>query len=258
MAASCLTSPSSRSSRKATPSRSSTSPASSAAGGSPPSRSSPPRATRRSSAPRWPPVPGTRRAPSSSTRSRTAGGECAEGVASASSFAAFAEATSPLRRVFEEALAAMRPPASLLVADGFLYWASPSVSFLGTSAFAHVVREACVRDKPGASAARQGGAGDGAFTGTYTVPEFPHLQFSIGDLGPPPRPLIELDAKMAAAIAASQGIIMNTFYDLEGRYVEHWNRHIGPRAWPVGPLCLARQSSSSVDHAYASRPPWML
>ncbi|PUZ70573.1 hypothetical protein GQ55_2G242600 [Panicum hallii var. hallii] len=190
-----------------------------------------------------------------------AGGESAEGVACASSFAAFAEATSPLRPRFEYALAAMRPPPGLLVADGFLYWAHasaaalgvPSVSFLGTSAFAHVVREACVRDKPGASA-----QGDDASTGTYTVPEFPHLRFSLADLVPPPLPLMELDAKMAVAVAASHGVIMNTFHDLEGRYIEHWNRQVGPRAWPIGPLCLARQSTS-VDHdAHASRSPWMV
>jgi hypothetical protein len=196
-----------------------------------------------------------------------AGGESAEGVASASSFAAFAEATSLLRPRFEEALAAMRPPVDLLVADGFLYWAHasaaalgvPSVSFLGTSAFAHAVREACVRDKPGVSAQRDDDADTS--TGTYTVPEFPHIQFSLADLVPPPLPLMELDAKMAAAVAASHGFILNTFRDLEGRYVEHWNRHIiRPRAWPVGPLCLARQASSSSscdDHAKA-RSPWML
>nr|XP_034583189.1 UDP-glycosyltransferase 90A1-like [Setaria viridis] len=180
-----------------------------------------------------------------------AGGESAEGVTSTSSFAAFAEATSPLRPRLEQVLAAMRPPVDLLVADGFLYWAHasaaalgvPTVSFLGTSAFAHAVREACVRDKLGASAQRDDDAD--ASTGMYTVPEFPHLQFSLADLVPPPLPLMELDAKMAAGVAAGHGLIMNTFRDLVDRYVEHWNRHIGPRAWPIGPLCLARQSSSS-------------
>ncbi|KAL6655935.1 hypothetical protein ACP70R_006761 [Stipagrostis hirtigluma subsp. patula] len=193
------------------------------------------------------------------------GGEAAEGVASASSFAAFAEATSQLRPRFEEALAAMRPPASLLVADGFLYWAHasaaalgvPRLSFLGTSAFAHVVREALVRDRPGATPPQEGGgAGNTSLAAsTYTVPEFPHLQFSLADLVPPPLPLIELDAKMAVAVAASHGVIMNTFNDMEGPYVEHWNRHIGPRAWPIGPLCLAQQSSST-DEAH-DKPSWM-
>ncbi|KAL6846084.1 hypothetical protein ACP4OV_023532 [Aristida adscensionis] len=189
------------------------------------------------------------------------GGECAEGVASASAFAAFAEAASLLRPQLEEALAAARPPVSLLVADGFLHWAHasvaalgvPRVSFLGTSAFAHVVREACVRDRPGAA-----GAGAGASAATYTVPEFPHIRFSLADLVPPPLPMIELDAKMAVAVAGSHGIIMNTFDDLEGRYIEHWNRHIGPKVWPIGPLCLARKSSSTREaHAKSSWMQWL-
>ncbi|VAI32089.1 unnamed protein product [Triticum turgidum subsp. durum] len=105
------------------------------------------------------------------------GAENVEGVASASSFATFAEATSALRPRFEEALAAMRPPATLLVADAFLYWTGesagalgvPRLSFLGTSAFAHVMREAFVRDKPGCGPPQcdtTGGA-----TGTYTLKE---------------------------------------------------------------------------------------
>ncbi|CAD6225105.1 unnamed protein product [Miscanthus lutarioriparius] len=202
-----------------------------------------------------------------------AGGEAAEGVASASSFAAFAEATSALRPRFEEELAALRPPASLLVADGFLYWAHasaaalgvPSVSFLGTSAFAHVVREACVRDKPGAPASSPqfDDATTAATTTYYTVPEFPHLQFSLRDLVPPPLPMIDLDAKMAAAVAASRGLVINTFHDLEGRYIEHWNQHIGPKVWAIGPLWLAQQSSSSSSffdtgsQQLHTKPSWM-
>lgn len=188
---------------------------------------------------------------------RAAAGERAEDVASASSFAAFVEATSQLRPRFEEALAALRPPASVLVADGFLYWAHasaaalgvPSVSFLGTSAFAHVVREACVRDMPGA--ARSGGGG-----AVYTVPEFPDIQFPLADLVPPPAALMEVDAKMAAAVAASHGMILNTFHDLEGRYIEHWKQHNGFRVWPVGPLCLARQPSSATAHDAKAKPVW--
>ena len=45
------------------------------------------------------------------------GAENVEDIASASSFADFAEATLALRPRFEEALASMRPAASLLVAD---------------------------------------------------------------------------------------------------------------------------------------------
>jgi hypothetical protein len=191
--------------------------------------------------------------------------EAVEGVASsASSFAAFVETTSQLRPAFEEALGALRPPASLLIADGFLYWAHasavalrvPSVSFLGASAFAHVVREACMRDRPGSAPPQQGGAGvgDSAPPATYTLPEFPHIQFPLSDFAPLPSSLLEVDAKMAAAVAASHGMILNTFHDLEGRYIEHWKQHSGLNVWPVGPLCSFRQPSSA---AHGAKPVWM-
>lgn len=193
-------------------------------------------------------------------------GGSVEGVASASTFSAFAESTALLRARFEEALSALRPPARLLVADGFLYWAHasaaalgvPRLSFLGSSAFAHVVWQVCMRDKPGAAPPphqEEGRPGCyAASTGTYTVPELPHLQFRLAELAPVDVASSELHAKAAVAVAASQGMLINTFPDLEGRYIEHWTRHIGPRAWPVGPLCLARRSSS----AYCStRPSWM-
>ncbi|CAM0951208.1 unnamed protein product [Alopecurus aequalis] len=184
--------------------------------------------------------------------------ENVEGIASESSFAAFAEATLALRPRFEEAVASMRPAVSLLVADAFLYWTGassaalgvPRVSFLGTSAFAHVMRGMFVRDMPGL---------DGTCGGIYTVPEFPHIQFVLADIPPITIPMIALDAKMAMAVAGSRGVIMNTFHELESRYIEHWNRHVGPRAWPIGPLCLVRESSTVVDdHAQDTKPSWLL
>uniref|UniRef100_A0ACD5XVH2 Uncharacterized protein n=1 Tax=Avena sativa TaxID=4498 RepID=A0ACD5XVH2_AVESA len=186
------------------------------------------------------------------------GAENVEGIASVSSFAGFAEATLALQPRFEEALASMRPAASLLVADAFLYWTGasaaalgvPRVSFLGTSAFAHVMREMFVRDKPGSDAT--GGS-------TYTVPEFPHVQFPLADIPPLPISVLALDAKMGMAVAGSRGVIMNTFHEQESRYIEHWNRHVGPRAWPIGPLCLARESSTDVDRVHGTQAPsWLV
>ncbi|KAM0849103.1 hypothetical protein ACQ4PT_053944 [Festuca glaucescens] len=186
------------------------------------------------------------------------GAENVEGVASASAFADFAEATLALQPRFDEALASMRPAASLLIADPFMYWTAasaaalgvPRVSFLGTSAFAHVMREAFVRDMPGC---------DGADDGTYTVPEFPDVKFLLADVPPPPVSMLPLDAKMAMAVAGSRGVIMNTFDGLESRYIERWNRHVGPRAWPIGPLRLARECSADVDHVVANgtEPSWL-
>jgi hypothetical protein len=75
-----------------------------------------------------------------------------------------------------------------------------------------------MRDRPGSAPPQQGGAGvgDSAPAATYTLPEFPYIQFPLPDLVPPPASLLKVDAKMAAA---SHGMIVNTFHDLEGRYI---------------------------------------
>ena len=100
---------------------------------------------------------------------------------------------------------------------------------------------------------------DGTGGDTYTVPEFPHVDFLLADIPPLPIPMLDLDAKMAMAVAGSRGVVMNTFDALESLYIEHWNRHVGPRAWPIGPLCLARESSTVVDHVHGTeQPSWLL
>jgi hypothetical protein len=46
---------------------------------------------------------------------------------------------------------------------------------------------------------------------------------------------------------------------MEAHYIEHWDcHHVGHRAWPVGPLCLARQPCRAAgDSAAAIKPSWM-
>ncbi|KAF8688292.1 hypothetical protein HU200_042250 [Digitaria exilis] len=192
----------------------------------------------------------------------------AEDVASASCFSAFIEATSLLRPWFEDALAASllgrraRRPKAVVHGRVRVHAALgvPRLSFMGASAFTQVVRELAMRDKPGATPTphQDGhpGSDDDASTDTYTVPVFPHLRFKLSEFAPMSASDIELHAKASAAVAASQGVIVNTFQDLESRYIDHWNRCIGPRAWPIGPLCLARYSHSVDDRVHA-KPSWI-
>ncbi|KAL6846346.1 hypothetical protein ACP4OV_023794 [Aristida adscensionis] len=194
------------------------------------------------------------------------GVESAEGLTSMASFAVFADAVSLLQPQLEASLAAAQPPASLLVADAFLYWTNasaaklgvPKVSFFGISAFAHVMREVRVRHDPCATL-RHGDADADGNPAAFSVPEFPHIKLTFEDFmapfGDPASiaPMLELDGKLGKAIEESQGLIINTFHGLEAPYVDFWNKEVGPRAWPVGPLCLA-QPASTPDEA---RPSWM-
>ncbi|RLM86783.1 UDP-glycosyltransferase 90A1-like [Panicum miliaceum] len=193
------------------------------------------------------------------------GAECVEALDSLSSLPAFVEAVSLLRPRFEEELSATRPSASVVVADAFLYWAHAAaaavgvrtLAFFGANMFAHVMREVILRDNP--AAALIGGASDAVFT----VPEFPHVQLSLADIPIPfdepdltaAASIREMDGKLGKTIADSHGLIVNTFDAMESRYIDHWNRHVGPRAWPVGPLCLARPTTAVPRLDVA--PAWM-
>ncbi|KAL6846641.1 hypothetical protein ACP4OV_024089 [Aristida adscensionis] len=155
----------------------------------------------------------------------------------------------------EAALAGMRPPASAVVADAFLYWAHEAaaalgvrrLAFFGANMFAQVIAQVLRRDNPAAVLA--GGASDAVFT----VPEFPHVQLAPADIPASVKNLApavsdrETRAKVRRAIAGSHGFIVNTFDAMEGHYVEYWNRHVGPRAWAIGPLRLARPITLSRD-----------
>ncbi|EAZ08642.1 hypothetical protein OsI_30915 [Oryza sativa Indica Group] len=203
------------------------------------------------------------------------GAESAEGLTSMASFVAFAESTSLLRPRFEAYVAAMEPPASFVVADAFLHWTNdsaavlgvPKVSFLGTSTFAHVMRELIVRQDPFAVLRPRdavdddngGGGGGGPPATTFSMPEFPQVELPVEELMLTFRDssafvaMMELDAKMGKSIEESHSLIINTFHGLEAPYIKFWNEHVGPRAWAIGPLCLAQPASAPA----ATRPSWM-
>ncbi|KAG0543346.1 hypothetical protein BDA96_02G182400 [Sorghum bicolor] len=195
------------------------------------------------------------------------GVESAEGLTSLASFAVFADATSLLLPQLDASLAEMQPPASLLVTDPFLHWTKapaarlgiPKVSFFGISAFAQVMREVRVRHDPCATLRPDDVDADG-HPATFTVPEFPHIKLTFEDFmapfGDPASiaPMMELDGKLGKAIEESQGLIINTFHALEAPYLEFWNQHVGPRSWPIGPLCLAQPTATRPK---AQRPSWM-
>ncbi|KAL5200980.1 hypothetical protein ABZP36_035334 [Zizania latifolia] len=195
------------------------------------------------------------------------GVESVEGLTSMASFVPFVDAMSLLLPQFEESIAAMQPPASIIVADPFLYWINesaarlgvPNVSFVGMSAFAHVMREVTIRHDP-CAVLRPGDVDKDGNPATFAVPEFPHIKLTYDDFIAPfgdtstVGPMMELTGKLDKAIKESHGLIINTFHGLEAPYIEYLNEHVRLRAWPIGPLCLA-QPASAPDAA--ARPSWM-
>ncbi|KAG8056449.1 hypothetical protein GUJ93_ZPchr0002g26325 [Zizania palustris] len=195
------------------------------------------------------------------------GVESAEGLTSMASFVPFADAMLLLRPQFEESVAAMQPPASIIVADMFLYWTNesaarlgvPNVSFMGMSSFAHVMREVSVRHNP-CAVLHPSDVDKDNNPATFAVPEFPHIKLTYEDFmapfGDPSAvgPMMKLSGKLGKVIEESDGLIINTFDGLEAPYIEFLNEQARPRAWPIGPLCLAQRAYAPCT---AARPSWM-
>uniref|UniRef100_N1QS53 Glycosyltransferase n=1 Tax=Aegilops tauschii TaxID=37682 RepID=N1QS53_AEGTA len=126
---------------------------------------------------------------------------------------------------------------------------------------ADVMRELRITHDPCPALQHADFDGDGN-PATFTVPEFPHIKLTFEDLMAPfgdpswVAPMMELDGKLGKAIEESHGLIVNTFQGLESPYMEFWNKHYGPTAWAIGPLCLSQPPSSS-SSGNADRPSWM-
>nr|WIW42801.1 UDP-glycosyltransferase [Nicotiana tabacum] len=64
-----------------------------------------------------------------------------------------------------------------------------------------------------------------------------------------------------SSLANSRGMITNSFYELEPRFADYWNQHLGPKSWCVGPLCLAKlpmtAQLSQPDKKYETWMQWL-
>ncbi|XP_010913579.2 UDP-glycosyltransferase 90A1 [Elaeis guineensis] len=183
-----------------------------------------------------------------------AGVESTDRLPSMSLFIPFTYAVKRLRPHFERALASL-PTVSLLISDGFLGWTNDSASkfgiprlvFYGMGNFAQTVSCKVAVYKPH--------AGVTSYDEPFMVPGFPHIWLTRSDLEPPfddpnpdPKdPHFQFIVEQTMATGASQGVLVNSFYELEAAYVDRCNTEGVPRAWCIGPLCLARQTSPPAE-----------
>ncbi|XP_057983194.1 UDP-glycosyltransferase 90A1-like [Malania oleifera] len=173
-----------------------------------------------------------------------AGVESTEKLPSISLFVPLAIATKLMQPHFEKTMQSL-PPVSFLISDSFLGWTVESASKFGIprlvfycmSAYVMaVVSDVCVH-----RLLQQPIPDDVPFV----VPTFPWIKLTRNDFEPPFRdiepsgPHFDFLVEEVVATTKSQGIIVNSFYELETAFVDYWNRACKPKAWCVGPLCLA-------------------
>ncbi|KAJ9559769.1 hypothetical protein OSB04_004929 [Centaurea solstitialis] len=80
----------------------------------------------------------------------------------------------------------------------------------------------------------------------FSIPNFPRLKLTMKDFEPPfneldPKgPELDFIFKQHVANVKSHGMVVNNFYELESEFIEYWNQNFEPKAWCVGPFCIAK------------------
>ncbi|KAK6928332.1 UDP-glucuronosyl/UDP-glucosyltransferase [Dillenia turbinata] len=93
----------------------------------------------------------------------------------------------------------------------------------------------------------------------FTVTPFPWIKLCRNDFDETFRfndhkgPHSEFFMDTVIATSKSYGIVVNSFYELESVFLDYWNQNYNPRAWCVGPLCLAKPPSKP----HQEKPTWL-
>lgn len=86
----------------------------------------------------------------------------------------------------------------------------------------------------------------------FSVPGFDRFKLSANDFDPPfnevdmKGPALEFLIRQQKAMARSYGMVVNSFYELEPEFNEYWDKNYGPKAWLVGPFCVAKPPAPEV------------
>ncbi|KAJ7946077.1 Glycosyltransferase [Quillaja saponaria] len=155
----------------------------------------------------------------------------------------FMKASSLLQDPLEQLLSAYHPDC--FVADAFFTWATtaaakfniPRLVFQGTSFFALCALE-CIRlYEPQKNVSSD--------SETFVIPNFPdEIKLTRMQL-----PVIartsqdsEFIAKLFKVVSDSEemsfGVLVNSFYELEPAYADHYRKVLGRKAWHIGPVSL--------------------
>ncbi|XP_030469852.1 UDP-glycosyltransferase 90A1-like [Syzygium oleosum] len=171
------------------------------------------------------------------------GVESTDALPSMSLFPAFANAAALMQPSLEAELQRLHPRPTFMVSDGFLWWTLESASkfgiprlvFYGMSNYAMAVSYA--------STIENHLRGPMAEDEPFTVNAFPWIKLTKNDFErhfsqpmTEENPYLEFIMKVAVAMGKSNGLVVNSFQELEPAFLEYWNRECVPRAWCVGPL----------------------
>ncbi|KAF8407936.1 hypothetical protein HHK36_007076 [Tetracentron sinense] len=172
------------------------------------------------------------------------GVESTDKLPSMAFFIPFANSTKLMQPHFEKALSSL-PKVSCIISDGFFGWTQqsatkfgiPRLVFYGMSNYSMAISKVVTKYRPY--------LGLKSDDEPFDVPCFPWVKLTRNDLEPPfcdPEPkgeYSEFVMEQIIATSKSQGLVVNSFHELEPSFHDYWNSEVGPRAWCVGPVFLA-------------------
>ncbi|XP_020263396.1 scopoletin glucosyltransferase-like, partial [Asparagus officinalis] len=156
--------------------------------------------------------------------------------------------SAALREPFDLVLADLSPDC--VVTDMFLPWTVdvaaergiPRLSFQGTSAFANCAFDVLGKLKPLQTLPPE--AEDFVLTGLPHKIKLLKSQIDSSSDTDPKR--ASMFASIKDAEHKSYGLMLNSFYELEPEYIDHYRNVIGRKAWHIGPLSLCNSRNTDV------------
>nr|AUR26624.1 UDP-glucosyltransferase 73A21 [Centella asiatica] len=173
------------------------------------------------------------------------GCESADQITNPQLFPNFFTATMLLEEQLEQVLEEFRPDC--LVADMFFPWATdvaakfgiPRLVFHGTSFFTLCAAEQVRLNKPHENLLND--------WDPFVVPNLPHeIKMTRSQLPPSERDGVQTEfTKMLSRAKESElksyGVIVNSFYELEPDYADHYRNVLKRKAWNIGPVSLCNR-----------------
>ncbi|RDY05043.1 Scopoletin glucosyltransferase, partial [Mucuna pruriens] len=173
------------------------------------------------------------------------GCEHANSLPSLDSFSAFFKATRLLQEPFEQLLLQQRPDC--VVADMFFPWATdsaakfgiPRLVFHGISFFSLCASELMRLYQP-----YNNTSFDSEF---FVIPNFPGevkmTRLQVGNfIRKDDVDFNRFGKELQESEVKSYGVVVNSFYELEKDYADHYMKKLGRKAWHIGPLSLCNKN----------------
>ncbi|XP_028783109.1 LOW QUALITY PROTEIN: scopoletin glucosyltransferase-like [Neltuma alba] len=181
------------------------------------------------------------------------GCENADAVSSYSMVPAFFEATTMLQEPLEQLLREHHPDC--LIAGSFFPWATdsatkfgiPRIVFHGTGFFPLCVSESITAHQPFKDVVSD--------SDPFVIPNLPGVEIQMTRKILPSFFMTDEDTFLTRMFKAAKqsvvksfGVVVNSFYELEGIYADHYKKVLGRKAWHIGPVSLCNTDNKEKSY----------